>query len=317
MTDTTPTQDAAMRSITIEIPVVVAHRINETFEGTLEDATRAGLQLINGMGATAYNNLQELATQLNTSTAKVMRTALRLLIEDTARLKVTPGVVGRPQINQSRDAQLYERIKAGYTHAEVAAEYSLSIVRVGQIVAKQRIAAGDTPRRGRSHNARKSHGEPNLLRMYKDLDSGMAPAVAAQAYELDEQRVRDLYAAYSAHLANKIKVTAFDRMQAAHQASLTPEARQANTAQAQLQAAELAAQASQARARALEAQAKAAEAKVLSLEVSETTPPTQPKKLAVIPPSMRNPEMFQTPKEIKPIDFDNLDNRIFDEDLPL
>lgn len=303
----------SMRSITIEIPIPVAQKLSETFEGTLEDATRAGLKLIHGMGMPAYTNLLELSQQLDTTPAKALRSAIQLLVTDAARLRMTNGIVGRPKINQIRDAQLYERIKAGVTQAEVAAEFSLSIVRVGQIVAQQRAASGDAPRRGRSRNSnlRKTLGGPNLMRMYDEIDGGMSYEDAAEAYELDEQRVRDLHGAYSAQLANKTKITAYDRMQAAHQATLTPEVQRASRAEAQLQAAEIAARATEAHARALEAQAAAAEAKLLRLKDS----PPAPRKLAVIPPSMRNPELFAALKPLEPVDLENLDNRIFSDDF--
>jgi hypothetical protein len=176
-------------------------------------------------------------------------------------------------VNQDRDAEIYARTRAGVTHAQVAAEYSLSLVRVGQIVAKHRAMSGDTPLRtpGKIKNA------PLHLRMYDDLDNGMTVGQAAVKYGMSPDEAAQKYDAYKAKLPPKPNM--LDRINAARIAE--------------------------------------PEEKVLSLEVSETTPPTQPKKLAVIPPSMRNPEMFQTPKEIKPIDFDNLDNRIFDEDLPL
>jgi hypothetical protein len=280
-TNPTPHADPAMRPITIEIPLAVAQRLAETFEGTLEDAARAGLKLINGMGSAAYDNLQELAKQLDTSPAKALRAAIQLLVDDAARLNMTRGTVGRPKINEQRDAKLYERIKTGRTQAEVAAEFGLSIVRVGQIVALHRLANGDAPRRGRGRSAgpnpRKSFGQPNLMRMYDELDAGMTLAVAASTYELELHRVRDLYAAYTAQLAGKTKITAYDRMQAAHQATLAPET-----------------------------------AEVLTLK--ETTPPAAPKKLAVIPPSVRNPELFAQLKPIEPVDYDNLDNTIFGDD---
>lgn len=43
--------------------------------------------------------------------------------------------------------------------------------------------------------------------------------------------------------------------------------------------------------------------------------PTTPSRLAVIPPSMRNPEL--APKVIKPVDLDALDNSIFNDDYPI
>lgn len=145
--DQTPIFDSPMRSITVQIPTPVAHKINETFEGTLEDAALAGLKLINGMGPATYSDLMNLSKQSDTSPAKLLRAAIKLLIAETIRLQpsVAP-TVGRPRINQERDAKLYARIKAGFTQAQVAAEFNLSIVRVGQIAARHRLLNGDAPR---------------------------------------------------------------------------------------------------------------------------------------------------------------------------
>lgn len=221
----------SMRPINIEIPVSVAHRLSETFEGTPEDAALAGLKLINGMGQPAYNHLLELAKQLNTTPAKTLRTAIALLIKDSARLKLTHGTVGRPKINEARDAEIYERIKAGATHVQVADEFSLSLVRIGQIVARQRLASGEyTPKR---------------------------PVAAVPL----APQLHNLFAAKP-------------EPEPTPEPTITPEP----------------------------------EPEVLSLKVSDA-----PRKLAVIPPSMKNPAA----KEIKPVDLDNLDNRIFDEDFDL
>lgn len=264
----------SMRSVTIEIPTTAAHRITESFEGTIEDATRSGLQLLNGMGPTAYNNLQELAKQLDTTPAKALRSAIQRLAEECARLSLTKSTAGRPKINSQRDAELYARIKAGATHAEVASEFSLSMVRVGQIVALQRHAAGDAPRRGRGSvpNPRKSHGQPNLMRMYDELDAGVSIAVAAQVYGMDEQRVRDLYATYKTNLPANPTVS--DKANATIAATQEP----------------------------------------LTLKDSDT--PTPPRKLAVIPPSMRNPELFAEAKPIKIPDPATVDVSMFADDNP-
>lgn len=217
----------SMRSITIEIPTAVAHKLTETFEGTLEDATRAGLKLINGMGPAAYSTLQALATQLDTTPAKVLRTAIQSMADQAATMKMTATNVGRPKINTQRDAAVYDRLKAGFTHVQVAAEFSLSVVRVGQIAAQQRHLNGDAPRRGR----------------------GAKPAQPTQPETF------------------KVK---------------TPEP---------------------------------------TPEAQPDTPPTQPtqpapRKLAVIPPSMKNPELFAEAKPIKFPDPATVDVSMFADDNP-
>ncbi len=285
MTDPTTHADPAMRSIVIEIPIAVAHRITETFEGTVEDAARAGLKLLNGMGSAAYNNLQELAKQLDTSPAKALRSAIQLLVEDSARLNMTRGTVGRPKINEQRDAKLYERIKEGATHVQIAAEFNLSVVRVGQIAAQQRHANGDTPRRAnRPAQSSRAHGQPNLMKMFGQMDAGLPADSAAVTYGMDTEQVESLYSSYRANLPVRAKLTAYDRMQATQQ-TMNPQP-----------------------------------PKVLSLEDLEAaaqTPTPAPRKLAVIPPSMKNPELFAEAKPIKIPDFANLDNRMFEDDYPI
>jgi hypothetical protein len=133
-----------MRSITIEIPVVVAQKMAETFEGTLEDATLQGLRLLHGMGIPAYTKLQALAKQREISVPKAMRAAVDALAEGI--IKGKPGVAGRPKINEARDVAIYNNVVNGNTYAEVSASFGISLVRVGQIVAQQRAMRGITPR---------------------------------------------------------------------------------------------------------------------------------------------------------------------------
>jgi hypothetical protein len=153
----------------------------------------------------------------------------------------------------------------GMTHAAIAAEFNISLVRVGQIVAKHRALTKEySPSRIRN-------ASPNA-RLVLDMDNGLTAGQAAVKYGMSPDEAAQRYDAYKAKLPPKPNM--LDRINAARIAEPVEE--------------------------------------VLSLKQNP-----EPKKLAVIPPSMRNPEMFQTPKEIKPIDFDNLDNRIFDEDLPL
>jgi Mor family transcriptional regulator len=140
ITDSVP----EMRSITIEIPVVVAQKMAETFEGTLEDATLQGLRLLHGMGMPAYTTLQAIAKQREISVPKAMRAAIEALSD--AVVKGKPGVAGRPKINEARDVAIYNNVVNGNTYAEVSNAFGLSLVRVGQIVAQQRAMRGITPR---------------------------------------------------------------------------------------------------------------------------------------------------------------------------
>jgi hypothetical protein len=230
----------AMRPITIEIPAAVAHKITETFEGTVEDAARAGLKLIHGMGPAAYDTLQALAAQLDTTPAKVLRTAIQQMADHAATMKLTATNVGRPKINTQRDAKVYERLKAGLTHVQVADEFGLSVVRVGQIAAQQRHINGDAPRRGRK----------------------IVPAQPTQPPQ-PESSTQETF---------KVK---------------TPEALAEGTP-------------------------------TPAPAITQPTPdtPTPPRKLAVIPPSMRNPELFAEAKPIKFPDPAKVDVSMFDPNNP-
>jgi DNA-binding CsgD family transcriptional regulator len=142
---TNPTAETPeMRSITIEIPVVVAQKMAETFEGTLEDATLQGLRLLHGMGIPAYTTLQAIAKQREISVPKAMRAAIEALSEAVTKGKA--NAIGRPKINDARDVAIYNQVAAGHTYAEVSNAFGISLVRVGQIVAQQRAMRGINPR---------------------------------------------------------------------------------------------------------------------------------------------------------------------------
>jgi hypothetical protein len=136
-----------MRPVTIEIPTIIAQKMAETFEGTLEDATLLGLRLLHGMGTPTYNKLQALAKQREMSIFRALRAAVDAL--ETAVLDgkaPVSGAIGRPKVNEARDIAIYNQIAKGHTYAEVSATFGVSLVRVGQIVAQQRALRGINPR---------------------------------------------------------------------------------------------------------------------------------------------------------------------------
>lgn len=161
-----------MRSITIEIPVVVAQKMAETFEGTLEDATLTGLRLLHGMGMPAYTKLQAIAKQRELSVYKAMREAVNALGTAITTGKPGSGAIGRPKINEARDMAIYNQVSTGHTYAEVSAAFSVSLVRVGQIVAQQRAMRGINPR----EELLKRNTE--ILRRLAEGESRMAMAAA-------------------------------------------------------------------------------------------------------------------------------------------
>jgi transposase len=99
-----------------------------------------------------------------------MRAAVEALSD--AVVKGKPGVAGRPKVNEARDAAIYNQVSTGHTYAEVASAFSVSLVRVGQIVAQQRAMRGINPR----EELLKRNTE--ILNRLADGESRMAVAAA-------------------------------------------------------------------------------------------------------------------------------------------
>jgi hypothetical protein len=275
------------RQITIEIPPAVAIKLSEWHEGPIEDAALAGLKLYHGMGPSAYAQLQQAAKTLETTPAKALRTAIELLTAQANKLRPSAATArGRPTINQDRDTAIFLRVTEGATYAEAANAFRLSIVRVGQIMAQQRTMRGLSTNRG-ARSVFVSRQRSDLATVLMRMDSeGMTRADAAEAAGMTVEQIDQAFAAYKAALpANPTKGD---------------------------------------RAAATFAGTHALEKKdeVLSLEDSDTPTPTEPtpaetteppRKLVIIPPSMRNQTQPQpmTPAPEKSLqehqrDFDEL-----------
>lgn len=266
-------------SITLEIPTSVAHKISETAPGTLAETALIALRLYHGMGHQARTTLTEMADRHNLTPAKTLRLAIEQLEKDTTRLHLNPAA-GRPVVNTERDADIYAKTQTGLTHAAVAAEYNISLVRVGQIVAKQRAARKD-PIKAPHRKLPISNSTIGL-----DMSAGMSAEAAAVKYGLTVDETLERYAAYRANLpANP---TMLDKINAGRIAEQAP------TPESSTQ-------------------------EVLTLKAPEAsaegvTP--APRKLAVIPPSMRNPELFAEAKPIKFPDPAKVDVSMFDPNNP-
>jgi hypothetical protein len=271
--DTTPETPAAlhplanpMRSITVDVPPAVAQKLSEWHEGTLEDAVLTALRLYHGMGAQAYSQLRALAQTRETTPTKALREAIeRAAAEANAPAK--PNALGRPVTNQSRDASIYSTVKQGNTYAHTALLFNLSVVRVGQIVAHQRALNGEvsarSPRKSISLDPTPTPRTvepkaPEIGTMFAALDSGMSRETAATTYSVTVEQVNKAYAVYKAALPPH--PNRGDRVSAAYAGIHALEAKP-DTPQGE---------------------------EVLTLEVSAPDTPTPPpRRLAVIPPSMR------------------------------
>jgi hypothetical protein len=257
-----------MRQITIEVPPAVALKLSEWHEGPLEHAALAALRLYHGLGPAAHAQLLQAAKALDTTPAKALRTAVERLVEQANKIRPT-AARGRPAINQERDTAIFLRIMEGATYAEVAHAFNLSIVRVGQVVAQQRAMRGmESHRAQQTRNIKWPGGKPPeqhdartgladvLLRM--DV-AGLSRKDAATATGLTPEQIDRAYAAYTAALPSD--PTKGDRVSATfaglHALEDKPEP---------------------------QAEPAPPDEEVLSLEDSSAPP----RKLVIIPPSMRN-----------------------------
>jgi hypothetical protein len=240
-----------MRQITIAVPHAVALKLSEWHEGPLEDAALTALRLYHGIGPTAHAELLQAAQTLNTSPVKALRTAIELLVEQTHKLKTVPNPKGRPVTNQERDTAIFLRVTEGATQAEVAHAFNISLVRVGQIMAQQRALRGINAKRvSRSVPAYRQRSD--LATVLVRIDSeGITRAAAAEAADMTIEQIDRAYAAYKAALPHN--PTKGDRAAATFAGT-----------------------------HALENKPE----EVLTLKESTPTPPP-PRRLAVIPPSMR------------------------------
>ena len=273
MTHPEPTA-APTRPITIEVPTAVAQKLAEWHEGTLEHATLTALRLYHGIGPTAHAQLLQAAAAMDTSPSKALRTAIGMLSDQSTKLK-PPAARGRPITNQERDTAIFLRAKEGETHATIGRAFNLSLVRVGQILAHQRALRGITPSRvnhtrgltptvwpttAEEHQNLAEYRERSDLSaalLHMDAE-GMTAATAAEATGLTIEQVKTAYAAYKAALPHN--PTKGDRAAATfagvHALGAKPDTPQGE--------------------------------EVLTLKESTPTPtPPAPRRLAVIPPSMR------------------------------
>jgi hypothetical protein len=242
------TPSALTRPITIDVPTAVAQKLTEWHDGPLEHAALTALRLYHGLGPAAHAQLLQAAQTLNTSPAKALRTAVERLAEQANKIKLT-AARGRPAINQERDTAIFLRITEGATQAEVAHAFSISLVRVGQIMAQQRALRGVNSRR--AHKQARAQA-PDLSTLFDGLDSGMPVDTAATTFGRTVEQIERAYAAYKDELpANPTKG---DRASATFAG--------------------------------LHALDNEPEPEVLSLE--DSTPAEPPRKLVIIPPSMRN-----------------------------
>jgi hypothetical protein len=255
------TETPSMRQITINVPTAVAQKLTEWHDGTLEDAALTALRLYHGIGPSTHAQLLQAAQTLSTSPIKTLRTAIELIAAQASKIKTVPNPKGRPVTNQERDTAIFLRIKEGATQAEVAHAFGISLVRVGQIMAQQRALRGINASRkadGRiqSHRTAQIQAQPpEIGTLFDALDSGMTRATAATTYNLTIEQIDRAYATYKAGLP--LNPTKGDKVSAAY-AGIHAVENKPDTPQ---------------------------DEELLTLKESTPTPP--PRKLAVIPPSMR------------------------------
>lgn len=303
------------RTITVEVPTAVTQKLAEWHEGTLEHATITALKLYHGLGAEAYATLCSLAKESDITPARALRAAVSTMAREAARVRAPNAAMGRPKINEERDMAIFLRINDGEPYAEVARSFGISQVRVGQIAALQRAA------RGLSARANLKARNTNIIRR---VEAGESRADVAVAFDLSRSVIDSIMAQAHAGQPRVSKVSKgasvvrmcaalMDGMtiaQAAETYSMPP-----TDVQAVFTAYKARLPANPSASARMNAAILAAKPEVLTLKEPAEAVPTAPRKLAVIPPSMRNPELFAALKPIEPVDLENLDNRIFSDDF--
>lgn len=126
----------------LELPDTLVEKFARLgFDDPLEGLQEAA-KLLLGLGAEAWGTITAAAQDAQTTPAKYI---LQRLKEEpqtapTEAAKTKPEAKAktpRPS-NADRDAQIWELARTGSTHANIAAQFNLSVIRVSQIVALQR-----------------------------------------------------------------------------------------------------------------------------------------------------------------------------------
>lgn len=66
----------------------------------------------------------------------------------TLDISKPPKKLGRPPTKAGRNEAIWEHVKQGHTHAQIAAVFSISLPRVAQIVAQMRASEENTMTQG-------------------------------------------------------------------------------------------------------------------------------------------------------------------------
>ncbi len=120
---------------TLDIPDTLTTRFkNMGYDDPLEGLQDAA-KLLLGLGPEAWGTITAESEAKEISPAKVILQKLHAPEPTTA----APAKRRTTKTdNSQRDAQIWELARTGSTHAKIAAEFNLSVIRVSQIVALQR-----------------------------------------------------------------------------------------------------------------------------------------------------------------------------------
>lgn len=124
--------------LTLEIPDTLTAKFAALgFDDPL-NGLYAATKLLVGLGPEAWTTVTQLSDAQGISPAKVILQKLNAP-EPTGEATAAPAKRRTTKTdNSQRDAQIWELARTGSTHAKIAAEHGLSVIRVSQIVALQR-----------------------------------------------------------------------------------------------------------------------------------------------------------------------------------
>lgn len=123
---------------TLDLPDTLINKFNnmgyaDPLEG-LQDAAK----LLLGIGPEAWGTITAGAQAQGTTPAKHI---LAEMNKPPAEQPTKKPKLPQRVVNTERDAQIWEAARTGSTHAKIAAQFNLSVIRVSQIVALQRAKA--------------------------------------------------------------------------------------------------------------------------------------------------------------------------------
>ncbi len=121
---------------TLDLPDTLISKLNTLGYSNPLDGLYAATKLLVGLGPEAWGTITAGAQAAGITPAKFVLAQMEK--PQQAEQPTRKPKLPQRNMNTERDAQIWEMARTGSTHAKIAAEFNLSVIRVSQIVALQR-----------------------------------------------------------------------------------------------------------------------------------------------------------------------------------